>query len=143
MEYGNPFENRCLIRTVSMRPIVFSFLILIVPSFNAAAQVLNKGVGGNNTKQLLLRIDSDVITEDPDLVIVMAGTNDLLNSRKMISYVDYEDNLNLILRKIKSMGSQVLLMSPPPVDSTYLLRGMTNHCISSRQMKLWIQPVIL
>ena len=96
------------------------FVLFALLSINAKSQVLNKGVSGNNTMQLLQRIDTDVIHENPDLVIIMAGTNDLLNSKKMISYGDYAQNLKLIVTKIKEGGSQVMIMSPPSVDSVYL-----------------------
>ncbi|WP_195715267.1 GDSL-type esterase/lipase family protein [Ancylomarina sp. 16SWW S1-10-2] len=82
--------------------------------------LVNSGVGGHTTKNLLDRIDSDVINYHPDLTIVMVGTNDMLNSRKMISYEEYKQNLEQIIIKLKAEGSQVLLMSPPPADSAYL-----------------------
>jgi lysophospholipase L1-like esterase len=82
--------------------------------------ILNKGIGGNTTADLLARIDNDVLNEGPDLVVLMVGTNDFLNSKKMISYENYTDNLDAIVKKIKANNAQVLLLSPPPVDSSYL-----------------------
>lgn len=103
-------------------------IVLFITSCQTAKQVnnstpiaiVNSGVSGNTTKNLLARIDSDVINQHPDLSIVMAGTNDMLNSRKMISYKEYKQNLEQIIIRLKTEGSQVLLMSPPPVDSAYL-----------------------
>lgn len=124
MKYGNLSENRFLSAVTRIKYIIVSLLFFSTLPLHVFAQVLNKGVGGNNTVQLLQRMDEDVILEHPDLVILMVGTNDLLNSRKMISYSEYADNLHQIVSKIKSEGSQVLLMSPPPVDSAYLF---TRH----------------
>lgn len=80
--------------------IIFLIVLFYLLSLKANSQVLNKGVSGNNTMQFLQRINTDVIHENPDLVIVMGGTNDLLNSKKMISYGDYAQNLKLLVTKI-------------------------------------------
>ncbi|WP_430933835.1 SGNH/GDSL hydrolase family protein [Saccharicrinis sp. 156] len=84
--------------------------------------IVNKGVGGNSTLDLLKRLDKDVLKENPDLVILMVGANDMLNSRKMLSYAQYSENLEKIVRTVKESGSQVLMMSSPPVDSAYLFQ---------------------
>jgi lysophospholipase L1-like esterase len=84
--------------------------------------VLNKGIGGNSTVDLLKRIEVDVTAQNPDLVILMVGTNDMLNSRKMRSYQEYSANLNKIVKTLKDSGAQVLLMSSPPADSVYLFQ---------------------
>lgn len=103
-----------------MKFTFFPLILFLLLSLASYAQVVNKGVGGNSTKQLLARVDTDVIHENPDIVILMVGTNDFLNSKKMISFNEYEDNLNTIVGKIKTAGSKVILLSPPPVDSAYL-----------------------
>lgn len=80
----------------------------------------NLGVAGNTTVNLLNRIEVDVLNKNPDLVILMVGTNDMLNSRKFVSYEDYSSNLSQIVKSIKSKNSQILMMSSPRVDSMYL-----------------------
>ncbi len=102
-------------------------MVSLLAALSANAQVINAGIGGNNTTQLLQRIDKDVISEHPDLTIVMVGTNDMLNSRKMISYDAYSSNLALIVEKLKAAKSEVLLMSSPPVDSSYLFTRHDKH----------------
>ncbi|GAB5552971.1 MAG: hypothetical protein Sapg2KO_25620 [Saprospiraceae bacterium] len=86
------------------------------------AQLINAGVSGNSTTDLLNRIDKDVLAHRPELVILMVGTNDLLNSKKIINYSSYQSNLNQIIKKLKSEEIKVLVMSSPPVDSAYLFR---------------------
>jgi len=85
-----------------------------------AKKVINAGIGGNTTKDLLKRIDQDVLAKNPDVVIMMVGTNDMLNSKKMINYKNYKANLNTLIQKIKSTGSKLVLLSPIPADSKYL-----------------------
>lgn len=101
-----------------IRKILLLFVFLAVAKGNA--QVINAGVSGNATTNLLGRLESDVLQQKPDLVIIMIGTNDMLNSKKMLSYQEYEKNLKTIVQKIKDNGAKVVLMSSPPVDSIYL-----------------------
>lgn len=93
-------------------------------SCSAYAQdiILNRGVAGNNTNDLLKRIDRDVIADSPYLVIIMIGTNDMANSNKLISYSQYRANYQQIVSKLLNKGTQVMLMSPPPIDTGYLFK---------------------
>ncbi len=84
------------------------------------ATVYNRGVAGNTTSNLLARLDRDVVALNPDLTIVMVGTNDMLNSKRVISYDKYRENLASIIQRIKGCGSEVMLMSSLPADSKYL-----------------------
>lgn len=92
----------------------------IVTNSEKTTKVINAGIGGNTTKDLLKRIDKDVLAKKPNLVIMMVGTNDMLNSKKMLNYKTYTSNLEMLIKKIKSSGSQLVLMTPIPADSIYL-----------------------
>ncbi|MBP1841247.1 SGNH/GDSL hydrolase family protein [Formosa algae] len=83
-------------------------------------KVVNAGIGGNSTRDLLKRVDKDVLEEKPDVVIMMVGTNDMLNSNKMTDYKTYTSNLETLIEKIIASGSQLVVMTPIPADSTYL-----------------------
>lgn len=84
------------------------------------AQVFNAGVGGNNTAQLLERVDADVLAKSPDLVVLMVGTNDMINRNKILPYDVYEENYRALIKQFKDNGTEVLVMSSPRVDSTYV-----------------------
>jgi lysophospholipase L1-like esterase len=95
---------------------------------NATAQtsepfVINAGVGGNNTKDLLARIDRDCLSHKPDLTILMVGTNDM-NSVKYVPLAEYKQNLRKIIDLIKKAHSKVLLMNILPLYEPYLF---TRH----------------
>ncbi|HEY8660740.1 MAG TPA: SGNH/GDSL hydrolase family protein [Hanamia sp.] len=85
--------------------------------------VINAGIGGNNTRDLLERIDKDCLAYKPDLTILMVGTNDM-NSVKYIPIDQYEKNLRKIIDLILKSKSQVLLMNILPNYEPYLL---TRH----------------
>lgn len=86
-------------------------------------QVINAGVGGNNTVDLLARIDRDCLSHKPGLTILMVGTNDM-NSRKYIPLKEYEKNLHQIIEAILKARSRIVLMNLLPVHEPYL---MTRH----------------
>ncbi len=85
-------------------------------------KVYNCGVGGNSSADILRRLEGDVVSRCPEFTIVMVGTNDLLNSRRVVSYDKYKENLTLIVQRLKAVGSDVLLMSVIPADAEYLLQ---------------------
>lgn len=85
--------------------------------------VINAGVGGNNTADLLKRIDKDCLSHKPELTVLMAGTNDM-NSRKYIPLEQYRKNMAILIEKIQASNSKVLLMTILPFYEPYLL---TRH----------------
>lgn len=46
----------------------------------SAVTVLNKGIGGEQTEDMLARFDRDVIAERPDLVVWQTGSNEILHN---------------------------------------------------------------
>ncbi len=93
-------------------------------SCRSSYQVLNKGIAGNNSSDLLARVDKDVIANKPDLVILMVGSNDMINSKKFIRVNDYLSNLDSIVNLIKAGRPKVKLVvsSILPVEESYLFQ---------------------
>jgi len=83
--------------------------------------VLNKGFPGNNALDLLHRLKRSVLSHHPSMVIIMIGTNDMINPAKMLGYPVFRGVLGAIVRKIMETGSEVLLLSLPHVDPSYVL----------------------
>jgi lysophospholipase L1-like esterase len=69
--------------------------------------VINAGVSGDTTESALARIDADVLSRSPRIVIVGLGGNDLL---RQIPIGTTEANLRTIVRKINEAGSMVVLL---------------------------------
>lgn len=85
--------------------------------------VVNAGIGGNNTTDLLARIDKDCLSHKPDLTVLMIGTNDM-NSVKYVPLEQYKQNLEKIIDILLRSKSRVLLMNILPLYEPYLL---TRH----------------
>lgn len=82
--------------------------------------VLNKGFPGNNVFDLKRRLKVAVLHYNPSLVIIMIGTNDMINPAKMLSYSAFKHTLEIIVKRILSTGAEVLLLSVPHVDAAYV-----------------------
>jgi lysophospholipase L1-like esterase len=105
--------------TPLLKGFIISFLVIALSSCkkdseNNKIKVLNRGINSNNSFDLIDRLDKDVISQSPDLVIIMIGTNDMDNPYKYVDLVQYVINVTQIVTDIKRNGIQVLLLSPPP-----------------------------
>jgi len=102
-------------------------IALVLPSLLLAAdapRVVNAGRGGQNTRNLLARLARDVLAHKPDLVVLIVGTNDMLNSRNAVPIAEYKANLERLVRQVRAAGSQLILLTLPPCHEPYLL---TRH----------------
>ena len=82
------------------------------------SRVVNAGVSGNTSADLLTRWEQDVTAEKPDLVFCLIGINDVWRhfdcfdpSRRQISAEEYERNLEAICERAKG-ARELCLMTP-------------------------------
>lgn len=69
--------------------------------------VINAGIGGITASRSVERIDSQVMSHNPDLVIVCFGLNDVNGTLE-----DYLDALKLIFKKCSCNNTDVIFMTP-------------------------------
>jgi lysophospholipase L1-like esterase len=72
-------------------------------------KVLNRGVNGEDAREMLARLDQSVIAEDPDLVLWQVGTNSLLLDRPLLPA---GDRIREGLRRLKAAGTDTILIDP-------------------------------
>lgn len=70
-------------------------------------EVMNAGVSGDTTESAAARLDADVLSRDPRIVIVGLGGNDFLQS---VPIATTESNLRIIIEKIQGAGAMVVLL---------------------------------
>jgi lysophospholipase L1-like esterase len=87
------------------------------PITSTRLEVINQGVPGNTVPDLLARV-KNVTNENPDLVILMIGTND---TKYPGIFNDYQSNLSRLIDLLKKSGARVILLTPPPCLSTSLV----------------------
>ncbi|MFK5924924.1 MAG: GDSL-type esterase/lipase family protein [Verrucomicrobiota bacterium] len=97
------------------RVLIFCVMVMSAVSVRAAeVEVINAGVGGNSTRNLLKRVEADVLAKKPEVVVMMVGTNDALNSGNSVPIKEYEKNLKQLVKRFTKSGSKVVLMTIPP-----------------------------
>ncbi|MBI3454083.1 MAG: SGNH/GDSL hydrolase family protein [Rhodospirillales bacterium] len=95
----------------------------------SAIAVVNKGIGGQDSHQMLARFRRDVIAEKPDLVIWQTGTNSALIDADVESFVD---DLMRGIEMARRAGIDVMLMGPqnaPRVQTARHRRAFTEHVL--------------
>lgn len=85
-------------------------------------KVLNRGISGDRTTELLARWDKDCIDLKPDYLSILIGINDTwrrYDSNNPMTTEQYEKNYRLLLdRAINEIGCEIIMLEPflQPVD---------------------------
>ena len=74
----------------------------------AHPEMINAGVSGNSTADGLRRMDTDVLRDQPQLVIAMFGLNDVVRVPPEV----FRANLRQIVQRSRAAGAEVILMTP-------------------------------
>jgi len=77
----------------------------------AQIQMVNAGISGHTTSQGLARMDKDVLSHKPELVVVMFGMNDVVRTDPQ----KFEANLRTIVRRCRESEAAVVLCTPNSV----------------------------
>jgi lysophospholipase L1-like esterase len=78
-----------------------------VLSNRTGVAIINAGRSGDTTATALARIDGAVLSRDADIVIVLLGGNDLLQSVPVQQRID---NITTIVQRIRGDGAAVILV---------------------------------
>ena len=88
---------------------------------NIKLQVINLGVGGNTSTQLLARMEQEITSRHsgnwPFFIIIMIGTNDsrIRDGRIEVDEAEFEKNYREIVLIAKKYATKLLLVGLPPV----------------------------
>ena len=85
------------------------------PGFFTAGRVC-RGISGQTTPQMVLRMMADVIALRPRLVHFMAGTNDVAGNTGTMTVRQTCDNLRMMAELARASHIDVLLASVPPAN---------------------------
>lgn len=98
--------------------IMFLFTTIVMTS--NATEIINAGIGGHSSHNLLVRLNRDVLISKPSLIILMAGTNDMINTRKLATFQEYSERLEKLIKRCMASDSKIILMTLPPCYEKYL-----------------------
>jgi lysophospholipase L1-like esterase len=85
---------------------------------------VNRGISGQITSQMLVRMFPDVIDLQPSAMIVLAGTNDIAGNDGPETLTMIEENLQAMTELAQAHGIKVILCSVMPI-SDYTSRKQT------------------
>jgi lysophospholipase L1-like esterase len=77
---------------------------------------VNRGIGGQTTSQMLVRLFPDVINLHPSVVIILAGTNDIARNTGPQTIGMIQDNFRAIVELLQKHNIAVVLCSLTPIS---------------------------
>lgn len=81
------------------------------------AGVINRGITGQTSQQLVLRFRQDVLALKPRAVVFQAGLNDVMGNTGMTGPDDYIANFETLLDLAETHGIVAVIASLPPVSA--------------------------
>ena len=91
-------------------------------------EFINLGISGNQTKDLVARLESDFIDINPDIVSILIGINDVWHHAADKSWIDdevFEERYRTVLTAIKEKTNAKIMMLEPfliPVEDKLFFR---------------------
>jgi len=85
-------------------------------------KVINAGIGGHSSADLLARVERDVVAQKPDLVVLLVGANDMLNPKRFATLASYQANLERLVARLREIKADVLLLTTLPCHAPYLFQ---------------------
>lgn len=113
-----------------------------LPKYGISGNIINKGIPGNTTNDAMARFHTDVLDQNPDLVIIQFGINDSAYdvwkeppaTEPRVSLSTYVVNITSMVHQIKIAGAEVILMTPNPLrwsETTLGLYGKNPYDINN------------
>lgn len=86
-------------------------------AFFSGKPYVGRGISGQTTPQMLIRFRPDVINLRPQVVVILAGTNDIAGNTGAISDEEIQGNLASMAELAKANGIRVVMSSILPVSA--------------------------
>lgn len=80
-------------------------------------EIIGAGISGNKVPDLQARLQRDVLSKNPTLVVIYIGINDVWHSKsgRGTTQQDFESGLREIVEKIQAAGSKVIVCTPSTI----------------------------
>lgn len=108
----------------------------------AVDDVINRGVGGQTTPQLLVRFRADVLNLKPRIVHILAGTNDIAGNSGPTTTTRIQDNIATMAELARAHGIRVVLGSILPAKK-YGWAPHINPAPSVAAINKWLEAYAL
>lgn len=101
-------------------------------------QVIDRGISGQTTSQMLLRFFADVIDLHPKVVHILAGTNDVAGNTGPTRVQDYRNSIEAMVELARTHHIRVVLGSIPPV-ATFPWRPEVTPVYIIKALNRWLK----
>src|SRR5258706_1680898 len=81
-------------------------------------ELIGAGIGGNKVYDLYLRLEDDVLSKSPDVVMIFIGVNDVWHKRTSGTGTDadkFEKFYTAIIKKLQARNIKVLICTPAAI----------------------------
>lgn len=106
-------------RIVLMGDSITEFWSHIQPEFFTNTSYINRGISGQTTPQMLIRFRPDVLDLHPDVVVILAGVNDIAGNTGPITNDSIFGNIISMVELAKANAIKVILCSVLPANNFY------------------------
>ncbi len=102
---------------------------------------INRGISGQTTPQMLIRMRPDVIAHAPKVVVILAGTNDIASNTGPMTVEMIQDNYASIAELARANGIRVVFASVLPVHDYNPQRQITKGRPPEKilQLNAWLK----
>jgi lysophospholipase L1-like esterase len=106
-------------RIVLMGDSITEFWSQIQPEFFTNTSYINRGISGQTTPQMLIRFRPDVLDLHPDVVVILAGVNDIAGNTGPTTNDAIFGNIISMVELAKANAIKVILCSVLPANNFY------------------------
>ena len=79
------------------------------PDFFTQYPLLDRGISGQTTSQMVVRFEQDIIALKPKTVVILAGINDIAENTGPITLEAIFDNIEIMVNKAKAHKIKTIL----------------------------------
>jgi lysophospholipase L1-like esterase len=92
--------------------------MLVTENLASRYELIGAGIGGNKIYDLYLRMDSDVVVKNPDIVALYVGVNDVWHKTSYGTGTDpdkFEKFYDAVINKLKAKKVKLILCTPASI----------------------------
>ncbi len=100
--------------------------------------VLNRGISGQTSEQMLVRFSSDVVALKPKIVLILAGTNDIAGNTGPTSAEYFKNDIMAMVAIARASEIEPILCSIPPT-AAFSWRPKVDPKPWIKQLNTWLR----
>jgi lysophospholipase L1-like esterase len=109
------------------------------PALFAGGAIVDRGISGQTSPQMLVRFWPDVIALHPRVVQILAGTNDIAGNTGPTTEQDFKNNIRAMVALARAHHIRVLLGAIPPAVSFWWASPRYRPAAQIRRLNAWLR----